>query len=377
MFMRQSHNRAICSLFIGLTLWLTVACGSQTPATETPFFGHSARLYTRTPTPTVTPTPTLHPQVVYGQGLTQREAWNLEQALDFYTKALNVAPSASMYASRAEAYRLTARYEEAAADIERALALDPESADAWRQKALLNRRQEAWDEALTAANRLIELGPEDGGAYALRAQILDEGFGKIHQALLDYRQAIAYDPIFDKATLVERWHILAQLEMWEEALLVSQKMAITGSQDPRRYFYRGWSLIQLGRIDEAIQKLLFGIQRYPDYPVMLYYALGVAYYDRQAWKEAIQALEVALLQLGASSNANARERSLNITTADILGPMGIAYLELKQCETGAAIVERAIAESPDPNDWLSARTRSEECYISLTPTPTPENTPVP
>jgi tetratricopeptide (TPR) repeat protein len=376
MSMTLSRLKAVCCL-IGLTLWLIIACVGPASAPTASFPGNAARLYTRTPTPTVTLTPTTHPLVPYLQGLSRRDAWDLEKALDYYNAALDISPSAAFYARRAEVYRLIGRYEEAAADIEAALTLDPELAEAWRQKALLSRAQAAWGEALTAVDKLIELEPKDGAAYVLRAQIDAEGFGKLLQALVDYGQAISRDPVFDKATLVERWRILAKLGNWEEALLVGHKMASSGSEDPLRYYYRAWSLIQLGRIDEAIQMLFFGIQRYPDYPVALYYALGVAYYERQAWSEAIQALEVALSQTGALPGENTVEQSLDITEADILGRMGAAYLELKQCETGKALVERAIAESPHLSDWFWARRRVEACYISITPTPTPESTPAP
>ena len=68
-------------------------------------------------------------------------------------------------------------------DIEAALVLEPEMAMAWRQKALLSRAQGAWDEALAAVNKLIELEPDDGAAYVLRAEINDEGFEKILQGV--------------------------------------------------------------------------------------------------------------------------------------------------------------------------------------------------
>jgi hypothetical protein len=54
--------------------------------------------------------------------------------------------------------------------------------------------------------------------------------------------------------------------------------------------------------------------------------------------------------------------------------MGLTYLELRQCETGAAIVERAIAESAPRSTWVWARERIETCYVALTPTPTPTPT---
>ena len=372
-FMTRSHTKVACCCLIGLILWLLVACASTSSTPTSPSLTQNARLFTRTPTPTITPTPTLDPFVIYLDGLTERDTWDLASALDRFDTALAKAPTASLYASRAEVYRLMGKYEETAADIKMALERDPNLADAWRQKALLSRAQENWDEALDAVNRLIELEPSNGAAFALRAQIYDQGFDKILQSLVDYHRAIRLDPFFDKATLVERWHILARLGDWEEALIVSHKMATTGSQDPLRYYYRAWSLIQLGRLDEAIQILFFGLDRYPDYPVALYYALGVAYYERQAWAEAVQALDVALNQLGAAKD----DMRVEISEPDILGRLGVAYLELRQCETGAALVERAIAEAADLSDWYWARERIQTCYIAITPTPTRTATPVP
>jgi tetratricopeptide (TPR) repeat protein len=385
---RASRNAIAGCCLVGLALGLAAACVAPASWSGTPSPEPDVRLYTRTPTPTpipATPTPTLSAQALYQQGLTQRVAWDLETALARFDAALalpldpasaTVGRSlAPIYASRAELYRLAGHYDEAAADIETALTLDPELAEAWQQKALLARAETAWDEALSAVNRLIQLRPDDGSAYVLRAQIYAQGFGKMRLALADYDRASARDPTFDKATLVERWQILATLKRWDEALLVSHKMFTSGSEDPARYYYRGWSLMQLGRLDDAIQMLFFGIKRYPGYPVALYYALGVTYYERHAWPEAIQALEVALAQSGASSQQEAAWQALGITSADVLGPLGVAYMELGQCETGAAIVERAVAESSDPAAWDWAVQRVAACYLSLTPTPTP--TPAP
>ncbi len=376
-FMALSRLTFVFSSLIGLMLWLTAACVA--PAQTQPPLNpeQSARLFTRTPIPTVTPTPTIPAQVVYQQGLAERGAWNLEAALNHFDAALDKSPSAPFYTSRAEVYRLLGRYEEAAADIDQALALDPELADAWRQKVLLSRAMEAWDEALIAADKLIALEPDDGAAYVLRAQIKAKGFGKLSQALADYRRAGRLDADLDEATLVERWHILAELGYWAEALHVSRRMVETSHEDPLGDYYQAWSSIQLGQLDQAIQQLFSSIERHPDYATAFYYALGVAYYERQAWFEAIQALEVALIGSGAPPGENGAVRLLNFTAADILGRMGVAYLKLGQCETGAAIIERAIDDALNSQDWLWARQSVEACYISLTPTPTPQDTPAP
>ncbi len=373
--MRKNRKSQVFPFFLaGLAGWLAVACA--VPATVTPTV--SVLLHTRTPTPTLdpaTPTPTLSADILYQQGLSQREVWNLAAALERYDAALALAPDAQVYAERAEVYRLVGNDEEAAVDIAQALSLDPTLPEAWRQRALLAQAQGAWNEALEAVNQFIELRPDDGAAYALRAQLYANGLSELRLALADYEHAAALSYALEKATLVERWRLAAELEEWDEAFLVSLKMFITRSEDPARYYYRAWSLIRLRRLDEAIQQLFAGIERYPDYAVVFYYALGVAYFERLAWPEAIAALEVALAQSGAASEETAAWRQLGITTADILGWMGLAYLKLGQCETGGAIVQRAAAESADPNRWGWAVRQVGACYTAITPTPTP--TPAP
>ncbi len=362
-------------------LLLTFAACATSPTSPVPAIAvrtGAARLYTRTPVPSPTPTlstPTPAPDTIYRRGLARREDWDLEGALQYFDAALAQDPElAAAYVSRAEIYRLMGRYDAAAADLERALTLDRERAAAWWQKALLEYNVEAWDKALDAVNQLIKLQPKNGAAYLLRAQIYTYGLDEPTLALTNYKLAIMCDPSLDHTTWAERWHALAARGRWEEARDLAYQMFNMGSDDPLRYYYLSWALVQLGQPDQAIQTARFGIRRYPDYPAALYYALGVAYYGRSAWTEAIQVLEVALAQTSALAGEQAVDAAwqrLGINTTDILGQLGLAYLALGQCETGAAIVERAASEAPR---WDWARERIEACYIALTPTPTVDYT---
>jgi tetratricopeptide (TPR) repeat protein len=367
-----------------LLLGMFIACTTSTanPAPSLPAGTGAVRLYTRTPTPLPTPTlttPTLAPGALYRQGLTRREDWDLAGALEYFDAALaQDSELAAAYASRAEVYRLTGHYEAATADLERALSLDGELAEAWWQKALLEYNEEAWDQALDAVNQLIKLRPRNGAAYLLRAQIYTYGLDKPTLALTNYKLAVMCNPSLDKTAQAERWHALAARGRWEDARDIAYQMFNTGSNDPLRYYYLGWSLVQLGQPDQAIQTALLGIRRYPDYPAALYYALGMAYYERSAWPEAIQVLEVALAQTSALTDGPAVDAAwgrLDINTTDILSQMGLAYLQLGQCETGAAIVERAASEAPAK--WGQARERIDDCYTALTPTPTFDPTALP
>ena len=233
-----------------LMLGTFVAC-TTSPISPTPLLPANtsvARLYTRTPTPSPTPTlftPTPAPEALYRQGLARREDWDLAGALEYFNVALDQDPElAPAYASRAEIYWLMGRYDAARADLDQALSLDPELAEAWWQKALLEYNGKVWDKALDAVNQLIKLRPRYGAAYLLRAQIYSYGFDKPTLALTNYKLAIMCDPDLDETVQAERWHALAMQERWEEARDLAYQMFNTGSDDPLRYYYLSWSLVQ-------------------------------------------------------------------------------------------------------------------------------------
>src|ERR1700674_1185929 len=76
--------------------------------------------------------PSAEAKIWLDRSVTAREAGNLEDALAYANKAIAVAPQLAVaYGNRAATYRRMIRFKDALADDERALELDPNEAGAW------------------------------------------------------------------------------------------------------------------------------------------------------------------------------------------------------------------------------------------------------
>ena len=94
------------------------------------------------------------------------------------------------YCLRGDSYLQHQRYEEALADYDRAVEVDPKSLPGWTGKAIALARLGRTDDAATAAARARELSPDDlGGHRGLAA--LYEQTGQLGDALAEARKALA------------------------------------------------------------------------------------------------------------------------------------------------------------------------------------------
>lgn len=113
-----------------------------------------------------------------------------EESLGFYNAVVEAVPK-SVLARSWRAGRLIAKgdYAGAQADIDEALKLHPESAQAWLCRGALHQARMELDPALTDFARAIELSPRRSEAYVRRAMIyyfrgdLDKAYGELRQSL--------------------------------------------------------------------------------------------------------------------------------------------------------------------------------------------------
>ncbi|EAU92341.2 hypothetical protein CC1G_00560 [Coprinopsis cinerea okayama7 len=84
-----------------------------------------------------------------------------DEAIDYYTEAIEKQPNAILYANRAAAYLGLKRYTDAASDCEKAVKLDPTYAKAWGRLGTAAHALCEWPRCLTAWNKAIECLPSD------------------------------------------------------------------------------------------------------------------------------------------------------------------------------------------------------------------------
>lgn len=312
-----------------IILMLALAgCMAPTPSAS------PLRLPTRVPrTPTPVPPDA---QTYYEAGLSFQRVGDAENALQSFTWAIQLAPDfAPAYVARGSVY--------------------------------LARQQP--DLALADANAALEANPTDAAAYVLRGEAM-RMLGWPHTAALAFDRAVALDPTLKADTFRSRWLVARAIGDADRMLALSREYARAHPEDPLRYYYRGWALIELGRSDDAVVTLARGIEGSPYAPALLWFALGQAYAADSYWREALTCLETtrALLERGDASLTFHSDHPV----ADLFGALGLAYQGVGRCADAETMLEYALAVGAAEEDYAAALAEARLCQ-----TPTPTATPYP
>ncbi|MFO0878265.1 MAG: protein kinase [Gemmataceae bacterium] len=166
------------------------------------------------------------------QGIAHDAAMRRTQAVEAYTEATALDPSHPLpLVRRAHAEMMLRQYDEALADLERALKLDGQYAEAHIGRGAVFLQMQRYREALLALERGLELDPNSAMGHAHR--------GRAHLALRDEKSALAD---FNRA-----------VELDGECGLA--------------YFYRGRIAVKQKRHAEAASDLTRAVKLTPDNPI--------------------------------------------------------------------------------------------------------------
>ena len=130
----------------------------------------------------------------YREGLQAYEDDRYDAAAEAFTRLLEwnkleILNRPIVLAWRGENYRLMERYDEALADFDRAIELDPKYAWAIGSRGVTYRLMERYDEALADFDRAIELDPKYAWAIGSRGQVY-QAMGRYDEALADFDRAV-------------------------------------------------------------------------------------------------------------------------------------------------------------------------------------------
>ena len=130
-----------------------------------------------------------------GRAYAQRTKF--KEAMAYYNKALTLDPkSAEGWCLRASVLIETGSPKEAIADCDRALALNQNYSDAWSKKALALFNLEKFQDAVLAATRASTLNGNDAMAWYIKGVCLDE-LGKSDEAQEAYGKSLELEIIMD------------------------------------------------------------------------------------------------------------------------------------------------------------------------------------
>ncbi|PSF39366.1 hypothetical protein C7H19_00845 [Aphanothece hegewaldii CCALA 016] len=132
-------------------------------------------------------------------GLKQAESSNWEGAIASFDRAIAIDPEdAQAWHNRGSALGMLGRFEEALVSFDRAIALDPENSQIWNIRGSIFYGLERWEEALKCWEKCLELEPAFYPGWYNRGCVL-EILGQKENAIVSYRKALAIQPDFDVA----------------------------------------------------------------------------------------------------------------------------------------------------------------------------------
>jgi tetratricopeptide (TPR) repeat protein len=230
------------------------------------------------------------------RGITYLDLKHYDQAIADFNHGLDLDPhSARIYAHRGNAYRAQGRNDEALADYSRAIELDADSVVAYINRAGLYSTLRDYEHALEDANRACELVPKNKLSYIARA-IAYRGLKRYNDALDALARALELD-----ADLAAAYH------------------------------ERGLIYHDLGRLNDALDAF--------DHALKLDPHLGEAFAGRAGVYEALERYDEALADFDRAIELDPSDAHNLFFRALILG-------RLSRAELGLADLNRAIEIAP-------------------------------
>jgi tetratricopeptide (TPR) repeat protein len=262
------------------------------------------------------------------------------------------------------------RPDHAIAQYRKALALDPDCAEAHNNLGVILYRQGRYDEAEVAYRRALVLVPGDADAHLNLGNVLFRQ-GLLDQAAAHYRQAVALSPDHAAAHLNLGVTLLHQDRLDAAAASIRRAVALD-PDNADAHQNLGVVLSRLGRLDEAVACYRRALALNPDH-ADAQMNLGVALVDLDRLDEAVTWLRSALAL--APDNARVQMNLGNVLVrqgrkeeavecyrqAVALHPddpearynLGVVLLQLDRLEEAVAHYQLALAVRPDDAGTLN------------------------
>ena len=191
---------------------------------------------------------------------------------------------AAALVNRGAVYWYINKIPQALADLDRAIALDPKNARAFRERSNSHRSAGRIDLALADANEAVRLDPNDAKAFDNRGNVFNNN-GQYDRAIEDYNEAIRLDPRFGLAFMDRGAAYYFKME-YERAIADYDEAIRLDPKRDRAYTNRGAAYKKLGRNEQALADESEAIKLDPSVPEY-FDNRGLSYADNGDYDRAI------------------------------------------------------------------------------------------
>jgi tetratricopeptide (TPR) repeat protein len=254
-----------------------------------------------------------------------------------------LTPSASEHMELGVDYHEQGRLDEAIAEFQEAIQLDPDFVEAHYNLGLAYTDQGEFDAAIAEYEKAIGLAPDLAVAHNGLGNVY-YNLNRIDEAMAEYEEAVRLDPDLADAHF-NLGHVYLSLDRYAEALVAYQEANRLNPGDAETLHNIGVAFIKQGMVNEASGAWEEAIRANPDF-AETHYTLGLAYMDLQRYGEAITQLNEALRldpeRIGAYKHLGAAYYATG-QDDDCIAAFE-TYLSLQPDDPDRAMIETTIAE---------------------------------
>jgi len=154
-----------------------------------------------------------------------------DKAIAAYTKAIEINPQyAEAYKNRGIVYSDLKDYDKAMADNNKAIEINPQYAEAYNNRGVVYRILKDYDKAIKDYNKAIEINPQLFPAYNNRG-VVYRILKDYDKAIKDYNKAIEINPQYDDA-YNGRGYVYYNLKEYDKAIKDFNKLIEINPQNP-------------------------------------------------------------------------------------------------------------------------------------------------
>jgi superkiller protein 3 len=213
-------------------------------------------------------------------------------------------------------------YQPALREIDAAIALYPQVAEGYVQRAIVHGEARNHFKAIEDYQRALRIDEQDPSVHYDLAQALHR-VNLREPAVTEYRRAIEIDPGMAQA-YNNMGIVLRELGRIEEAVAAFRRAIEVAPRYRRAYNNLGVSYAEVERIDEAIAAFEETVRRFPDY-ASGYMNLAMAYTSQKRLRPALEAMRRYAALNPSDPNAAEMIRKLEIAVrADTSAATGAA-----------------------------------------------------
>ena len=260
--------------------------------------------------------------------------------LSLWNDAVNKSPDkARPYLNRGVAYWQLGQKQNAMADYEKAVSLNPlYYASAYYNLGTAYAAFNSWDNAILNYTKAIEITPDYVMAFDGRG-VAHGNKQNMEEAIRDFSTAIAMAPTY-ATSYYNRGNIHSSQKRWNEAIEDYGKAIELNSKYADAYCNRSVAFASLGKWDQAISDCSESIRIDPNY-VKAYFNRAITYYNQGKYPEAIRDY-TAVTELQPGNSAAYYNRA-------------VAYGNSGQWEKAIADYSKTIVLDPANQNAMSGR----------------------